>query len=147
MKNTLLLVANASRARLFELSKARIFQNTKGNHLLTLQNEFEHHTSRKKGRDLLTDSPYGKFGSGAFGEDKDVKHHEAEQFAIILAHKLDDCRKKDQERDFIIAAPPAFLGLLKDHLTNLIEKKAIYIQKDYTLHNEKELVDDLKDNL
>jgi protein required for attachment to host cells len=146
--NTFLLIANASKARLYSLARARVLQEDANKNHLTLENEFEHQESRKKGKDLITDNPKGKFGHGAFGEEKNSKLHEAEHFAINLAQNLDSARKKHQEHEFIIAAPPAFLGLLKEHITKPTGKKiSKMIIKDFTSHNENQLVADLQENL
>lgn len=145
-RNTWLLVANASKARVYRFCKAHFLQSVDQKDL-ELKEECEHANSRKKAVELITDNP-GKFGHGSFVEASDPKEHEAERFAIELAEKLETGRKENQYRELIIAAPPAFLGLLKKHLTNDSSKKIFKtIEKDYTAHDDKALATALADHL
>jgi len=147
MENTTwLLVANSSKARLYSLCKARFLQSADSKDL-TLEQECEHDDSRKMDRELISDRP-GSHGRGTYVEATDPKHHEAECFAIELNEKLDAARKDNQYRELIIAAPPAFLGLLKKHMNVDLSKKIFKtIEKDFTAHNEKDLVSALADHL
>lgn len=146
--NTFLLIANASKACLYSLAKARILQDDANQSHLILLSKFEHNESRKKGRELLTDKPKGKFGNGAFGEEQNTKQQGAKHFALNLAHRLDSARKEHQDCQFIIAAPPAFLGFLREHITKSMGKKITkMIEKDYTSHDENQLIADLQRNL
>jgi len=145
-KSTWLLVANASKARLYSLCKARLLQSANSKDL-TLEQECKHDESRKKGMDLITDK-LGSHGHGTFVEATDPKHHEAERFAIELNEKLDVARKEHQYRELIIAAPPAFLGILKKHMPHDINKLIFKtIEKDYTFHDERALVSALENYL
>jgi len=143
--NTWVLIANASQARIYSLCKVLFLQT--GNHkTLTLEKECEHLESRKKGKDLLADKPSRLKHNTV--QVPNPKEHEAERFAIELAGALDHARKDNQYRELIIMAPPTFLGLLKKHLTGDMHKKvSLMIEKDYTTHNEKQLVTDLESHL
>lgn len=141
---TWLLVADASKARLYSIHKARIFQEQ--THLtdgLELVSEFKHDKSRKKNSDLITDKS-GEFGSGTFVEATSVKFHEAEQFAHELLKFLDVGRKEKTYRDLIIVAPPTFMGLLHKHMPHEMHKLVSQrIEKDYTNNTERELMQNL----
>lgn len=145
-RHTWLLVANASKARVYSLCKAHFLQSANQKDL-QLEEECEHGESRMKAVDLISDK-LGKFGHGAFVEATNPKEHEAERFAVELAGKLDAARKENQYQELIIAAPPAFLGLLKKHLTNDSSKKIFMtIEKDYTSHDDRALASALADHL
>lgn len=139
---TWLLIADASKARIYSLYKARIFQEQHPKHL-ELVGEYSHIESRKKDRDLTTDK-LGEFGNGTFVEATHPKIHEAEQFALELLKYLEAGRKEGIYRDLIIVAPPAFMGMLQKHMHNEIHKLVSQrIEKDYTRHNEQELMQNL----
>lgn len=136
MENTItwILIADASKARLFAVHKARLFQDDNTNNL-QLISEFTHNDSRKKGSDLVSDK-MGEFGSGSFAATTSPKAHEAEQFAQELVTHLDTGRKENSFRDFILVAPPAFMGLLHKHMHQETKKLLSQsIEKDYT-HDE-----------
>jgi protein required for attachment to host cells len=146
-KQTWLLVANASKARVYSLCKARLLQESSNGKDLTLKEACEHDESRRKGLELITDK-LGHFGHGSFVEASNPKQHEAERFAIELNEKLDSARRENQYRELIIAAPPAFLGMLKKHMTEDLSKRIFKtIEKDYTAHDEKALVTALTEHL
>ncbi len=145
-RNTWLLIANASKARVYSLCKAHFIQSANQKDL-QLEESCEHIESRMKGEDLISDKD-GKFGHGSFVEATNPREHEAELFAIELAKKLDVARKDNQFHELIIAAPPAFLGLIKKHLTNDSMKKIFKtIEKDYTAHDDRDLASALSDHL
>lgn len=144
MNNTItwLLVADASKARLFSMHKARVFQQQSPSEL-ELVAEYLHADSRKKGAELATDR-WGEFGSGTFVENTSPKVHEAEQFAHELLGHLESARKEGCYRDLIIIAPPTFMGLLHKHMPHEIYKLVSQkIEKDYTQNNVKELMQKL----
>jgi protein required for attachment to host cells len=139
---TWLLISDSSKARLYSLHKARIFndQNPKELELIA---EFAHEKSRMKGTELSSDK-LGEFNSGTFVENTSPKSHEAEQFAHELLMHLDAARKEGRFRDLIIVAPPTFMGLLNKHMPHEIQKLVSQkIEKDYTQFNINELVQNL----
>lgn len=143
--NTWLLIANSSTARIFSLCKSRFLQTQKCQDL-NLEERCEHADSRKKGSELISDRP-GGFGNGSFSEGKPPKEQEKEIFAKNLVKKLETARNADPERDFIIAASPAFLGMLKKNLTPSMEKKvSMMIEKDYTSRQHHELASALMEH-
>jgi protein required for attachment to host cells len=139
---TWLLVADASKARLYSIHKARVFQQQNPDEL-ALVAEYVHADSRKKGVELATDK-MGEFGSGTFVENTSPKWHAAEQFAHELLGYLESARKEGSYRDLIIVAPPAFMGLLHKHMPHEIHKLVSQkIEKDYTQNNPRELMQNL----
>lgn len=142
MKNTWLLVANGSEARLFETE----FRPK----TLTLLQDYKHPESREKGSELASDRPGHYLGDagashGAFNEPTDPKEYEMERFAGELVKNLEAGRLANSYQHLIIASSPKFHGLLNQqmngHLTKLIDK---HINKDYTSLNERELLERLE---
>lgn len=139
---TWLLIADASKARLFSMHKARFMQDKNPNSL-ELIGQFTHENSRKKNSDLVTDRR-GEFGSGAFEMPTQPKVHEAEQFALELANHLDSKRKDGTFRDLIIVAPPTFMGILHKQMPDSVNKLITQtIEKDYTYQTNHELAKSL----
>ena len=141
MKNTWLLVANGSEARLFETE----FRPK----TLTLLKEFNHPESREKGAELASDKSghyQGDAGTGAstqgsFSEATDPKEYEMERFAAELVQALEDGRNANSFQHLIVASSPKFHGLLNKkmngHISKLVDK---HINKDYTALKEDELL-------
>lgn len=142
MKNTWLLVANGSEARLFETE----FRPK----TLTLLQEFTHPESREKAAELASDKSghyqgdaVGGGGSthGAFSEATDPKEYEMERFATELVQKLDAGRNSNSYQHLIVASSPKFHGLLNKkmngHLSKLVDK---HINKDLTSLNDQDLL-------
>jgi protein required for attachment to host cells len=117
---TWILVADASRARIFAADKA-----------LSPLNEIRTLTfpeARLHEGDLVTDKG-GRDrnpGIGAHGlnEDGDHKHDNAERFAAQVCHELESARNAGEFRKLYVVAAPGFLGMLRHHqssgLRNLI---------------------------
>lgn len=139
---TWLLIADASKAKIYTMHKARILKENNPKNL-ELIGSYTHENSRKKGSDLTTDKK-GEFGSGTFVEATSPKVHEAEQFALQLLGEIDIGRASKDFRDLIIVAPPAFMGLLHKHMSHEIKKLISQcIEKDYTQDNERQLLQNL----
>lgn len=140
---TWLLVADASKARIYSMHTARVFKETPHAKELALISEFTHERSRKKGTELATDK-MGEFGTGTFVESIPPKLHEAELFAHELLLHLENHRKEGNYRDLIIIAPPTFMGLLNKHMPKEVHKLVSHtIDKDYTQQSERELIQNL----
>ena len=128
MSKTLLLIANASTARVFSYQAREEFNLVK---------EFDHPQSRQKGSDLVSDRPGHNQGtSGGHGEFAPANHPkqiEAERFAQELASWLDDERKQNRCNQLMLVAAPGFLGLLNKYLNDqtmqLVYKS---LHKDYS---------------
>ncbi len=144
MKNTWLLIANGSEARLFETE----FRPK----TLNLLQEIQHPESREKGAELASDKSGHYQGDastsgstqGSFNEPTDPKEYEMERFAGELVQVLETGRNANSFEHLIVASSPKFHGLLNKkmngQLSKLVDK---HINKDYTALNEKELLERL----
>ena len=135
MSKTLVMVANASAARVFSYQAKEEFS------LLT---EFSHPQSRQKGSDLVSDRPGHSEskggGHGAFVSSSNPKEVEVERFAHELAGWLDEQRKNNSCNQVMLVAEPGFLGMLNkslnDQTTQLVYKT---LDKDYSQVTQREL--------
>jgi len=117
---TWILVADASRARIFAADKALS--------PLTEIRTLTFPEARLHEGDLVTDKG-GRDrnpGIGAHGlnGDGDHKHDNAERFAAQVCHELESARNAGEFRKLYVVAAPGFLGMLRRHqssgLRNLI---------------------------
>lgn len=143
-RTTWILVCDASRARLFaEAAPGRGFSLVAG---------FEHPQSRERVRDLMADA-YGRkpvggsHGGGVNGNrpggfhgrpgvepDTDPKEVEAMKFARELADALEKGADAHFYDALVITAPPHFLGMLKETITEKVRKRLTHtISKDLSL--------------
>lgn len=136
MSITWILIANAG--------EARLFANQGPNKGLKLLKKMDHPASREKASELVSDRPgynpgVGN-GHGSYNPPTDPKQHEAEIFAQELAKELEQGRTSNSFERLIIAATPAFLGLINNTLSNHVKGMVSdTVQKDYTKATEKEL--------
>jgi len=140
---TWILVCDASRARLFaETGPTRGF---------SIVDAFEHPSSRERARDLMADANGRKPGGGARGvggngrqgsaygrpgaePDTDPKDVEAMKFARELADALEKGIDAHVYEALVIAAPPRFLGLLKETISDKVRKRLTHtMAKDLSL--------------
>lgn len=140
-QTTWILVANASRAKLFA--------NLGPNKGLALVKEMEHPESRQKNSDLVSDRA-GNMSANGHGRGSPTPHtfpktHEAQVFAQTLARELNHGRSTNCFKRAIIVAPPSMMGMLN---TNLDAVTASMVsdrfEKDYTSSNEKQLASHLE---
>ena len=144
---TWLLIADASRARIYSLHKACLFQAADHSKKFELIGEYTHQDSRKKSGELTSDK-MGTFSSGTVAEASSPKFNAAKQFAHELLTHLEQGRIEKNFRDLIIIAPPNFMGLLHKHMPHEIQKLVSQtIEKDYTQENEHELLQKLLSHL
>jgi len=113
MSHTWFLVADSSRARLYEVEKR--------NAPFVEVEAFEHPEGRLHEGDLVSDRPGsdgGSLGQGRRVLDDKVSAREQEdiRFATQLAERLEAARKAGDLDRLVLVAPPAFLGLLRDKL-------------------------------
>jgi protein required for attachment to host cells len=139
---TWILVADASRARLFQ---HELF----GSPLKQLQ-EWDHQPSRARNQDLASDRPGrvmqshaapGRGGSRSGIEpDLPPKEVEQEHFARALAAILDKGRGDNAYRRLVLVASPSFLGTLRRVVDEQVHKHIVAsVDKDYTAFSPKEL--------
>jgi protein required for attachment to host cells len=134
--STWIVVANASRARLFETRGA--------GEQLALVREFEHPESRAKGGDLVSDRPgHTATDQGrrtALDPDTEPKRVAQEQFARELAHALEQGRVENRYGAVVLVASAPFLGILRAQLAEGVKTRVREsIDKDYTALAEREL--------
>lgn len=133
MSSTWIIVADASRARLFEAgsSSSDIFETE----------TLTHPEGRLHEQDLTSDLPgraYDSSGEGrhAMGSSVEPKKHEIEEFARQVASHLDKARTDNRLKDLILIAAPAMLGELRNALSAETKKLVgTEIDKDLTQHS------------
>jgi protein required for attachment to host cells len=138
MKNILLIVANASRARLFRVH---------GGILLPLE-ALAHPASRAKVADLVSDRPGRAFddssgGPRRAGMEPHTDPHEVEllAFARQVARRAAIHARRGHYPEVLLVAPPRFLGRVKLALDPGVAKRIVAsVSHDYTLKDEAELV-------
>ena len=142
--DTWILVADASRGRIFSSSK-------KGE-AWKLVAELDHPESRMKNRDInmkeqgRTRQSFGAGHRPRMEPDTEPKEVEAEHFAHELADKLAEGVVKKSCSSIALVAPPHFLGLLKQTLGDQASKcVAATVDKDYTDSDVRELMTRLEE--
>jgi protein required for attachment to host cells len=140
MNETWILVANASRARLFHAGA-----RSKGWELVS---EHEHPESRAAGHELLTDRPGSVKQSGgdvnrsSMDPRTDPKEVEAKKFAHQLGKLLAKGVDDGAYHRLVLVAPPHFLGLLRAELEEKVARRvASTFDKDYHELTPKELAE------
>ena len=130
MKTTWVLVADSSRARVFEAATA-------GGEIKEIDT-FVHTESRLREQDLTQDLPGRTFdshgeGRHAMGAKRSPKQQERINFASQLNEHLDSACKQNRFDQLVIAASPEFLGLIRAGLSSPTAKLVTtFIDKDLT---------------
>jgi len=139
-----IVVANSSRARLFESRGA--------GEGIVLVRDFEHPQSRAKGADLASDRPgHTATDQGrrtALDPDTAPKRVAQQQFARELAHTLEQGRVENRYSAVVLVASAPFLGVLRSEMpqsASAMVREAI--DKDYTALTERELAAQLSVSL
>jgi protein required for attachment to host cells len=141
MSATWVIVADASRARIFEKSGT-----SKEIHE---RETFSHPESRLHERDLTSDLPGRAFdsegaGRHAMGAKHDPKQNETLEFARQLAEHIEKARSEKRFGHLNIIAAPAMLGDLRDALSDETRKLVTTeIDKDLTQHS----IEDIQQHL
>lgn len=118
MKTTWVLVADKSRARLFDWQSRDVLSEIK---------TFVHPESRLHEQDLVTDRRGRAFDSAGEGRhaqqpSTSARQHEAESFAKELVSMLDHGRSRQEYERVVIMAAPQFLGQLRDEMPSELQK-------------------------
>lgn len=117
MKTTWVLVAEKSRARLFDWQSRDVLNEIK---------TFSHPESRLYEQDLVTDRSGRALDSVGDSrhaqEPAGAKKHEAETFAKELVSMLDQSRSRQEYERVVIIAAPQFLGHLREEMPPELEK-------------------------
>jgi protein required for attachment to host cells len=107
-------------------SHADIYLSQDKLHSLELQQTLEHAASRQTAQELESDRPGRAASSGrgyhGFGGDHDPQRQQAEVFARQLGHFLHQAHGEGRFAQLAIAAPPQFLGQLRQHLSKDCER-------------------------
>ena len=146
---TWILISDASRARLFA-------SEGEGRPMKLVQS-FEHPASRATNQELVSDRPgrtqqsaapagHGPGGGGASSNRSAMepmttpKMVEHEHFARELADALYKGMTSNAYSDLVLAAPPQFLGTLREVLEEPVRKRVtVSLDKDYTQLDERTL--------
>ncbi|OGT31008.1 MAG: hypothetical protein A3E87_06235 [Gammaproteobacteria bacterium RIFCSPHIGHO2_12_FULL_35_23] len=147
MKLTWLLIANATKAYLFDITKSKQHTETVSP---TLLETLVHPQGRAKGIELQTDkSGHYSTPSGSGGKfiEKTTPHDiELEIFAHEIINYLTHTDRAKSYQALIICAEPHFLGILTKELPDSIKKLIIKtIGKDYIPLPKDELITTIKE--
>ena len=113
MVKSWIVVADSARTRIFDAdSRSRKLTEIEG---------LVHPQGRAHEQELSSDRPgraFDSVGGGRHGMSKPVSphEHEAELFARRIAERLDDAYTASEFKRLQLAAPPAFLGVLRKYL-------------------------------
>jgi len=141
MKQTMIVVADSTRARIFTADSP----SSPLNEIETMA----HPEGKLHDRDITSDLPgknLGGSGSGghAYQDETDPKKHELAEFAKRVANYLDDARNANKLSDLLVVAAPAFLGELRAQLSSETnEKIAFELDKNLTHHS----IEDIRKHL
>lgn len=114
---------------------------------------FENPDARIKQKDLVSDRPGRSFDSHGEGRHAmevkvDPKEQELIRFAKSIADWLEQERVKNAFERLILVAAPAFLGLLRAHLSAPLDTLVtLEVDKDYTALRPEELRSRLPERL
>jgi protein required for attachment to host cells len=129
MSSTWIVVADASRARIFQADTPTA--------ALTEIETLTHPVSRQHEGDLISDKAGrdANSGSGSHGFDRghEAKSEETIRFAAEICRHLEQGHSKGSYAKLYLMAPPAFLGELRQHLAKPVHGLvADEITKDLT---------------
>ncbi len=141
MPKTWVVVAESSRAKIFELDKRNLpLKELEG---------FAHTPSRSHEQDLTSDLPGRSQDSHGHGSHKmstqtSVKEHESIEFAKTIGGHLDSARTSGKFDKLIIMSPPSFLGHLRKQLSAETKKHVhTEIDKNLVRHDVKDIQEHL----
>lgn len=131
MSGTWILVAESSRAKLYRADNRKS--------PISEVESLEHPEGRMHEGDLVSDRPgsdggsiNGQGGRHILDDKTTARRHEHITFAKQLAARLDTGRNQGEYSRLVLAAPPAFLGLLHDNLSKEV-MDMVYAQVDKNL--------------
>lgn len=147
MKDILVIVGNASRARLYGVHHG----------VMEPIESLAHPESRAKGSDLVTDRPGRAFDSTGGGRSDTGPHRsgmephtephdvELEAFAKQVARRASIQARRGHYTELLMIAPPRFLGRVKLGLDEQVAKRIVAtVSHDYTSKTDSELVEVLE---
>ena len=128
MSKTWVVVAESSRAKIFELDKRNA-------PLVEIQG-FAHTPSRLHQKELTSDLPGRTPGRHKLVQQTTTKENACNEFARSIRNHLDTARSKGKFNKLIIMSPPSFLGRLRKQLGATINKCVISeIDKNLVRHS------------
>jgi protein required for attachment to host cells len=128
-----------------ESSHARIFHCNRPGAALEEETALVHPESRLHAQDIHSDLPGRAFDSGgegrhAMSREIDPKRHEAEVFARELISHIESARTSRKFDELIIAASPAFLGLLRERMSSALRQRVIHTVAKNLVHEDKAVI-------
>lgn len=107
--------------------RARFFSVKPGKRKLIEIDDLVHPEARIHERDLISDKPgrsCDSVGGGRHSMEQktDIKKHDAQVFADLIAKKLEQARNNHDFQHLVLIAPPTFLGLLRNQLSDQCTK-------------------------
>jgi len=132
MSKTWVVVAESSRAKIFELEKRNA-------PLKELQG-LAHTASRMHEQNLTSDLPGRTPGRHKLISQSTPKDNESNTFARTIGNHLESARNKGEFSRLIIMSPPSFLGKLRKHLGSETNKRIISeVAKNLVKHTTREI--------
>ena len=137
---------------LADAASARMYEPQANGRDWTLIAELEHPEGRARDSELGRDKPgrvqQSAGGRSAMEPPTPRKKVEMEKFARRIAQALDDALTRKQYDRVVLAAPPAFVGLLRATLTDRVAKRiSTTLEKDYLHLEPPELRERLSEHL
>jgi len=132
MSKTWVIVAESSRAKIFELEK-------RNSPLKEIQG-LTHTASRLHQKEQTSDSPGRTPGQHKLMQQTTTKDNASNEFARSIRQHLDAARNKGKFTKLIIMSPPSFLGRLRKQLGSAMNKYVISeIDKNLVRHSTKDI--------
>lgn len=126
-----------------ESSHARIFRCNKPGAALEEETALVHPESRLHAQNIISDLPGRTFDSSGEGgrhamvASTDPKRNEAEVFAREVIAHIESARTGDKFDELILAASPAFLGLLRERMSSALRQRVIHTISKNLVHEDK----------
>ena len=145
MNSIWIVVADSSRARIFATQGG-------GNGTMTEIQTLAHPQARLHEGDLVSDKSGGDRKPGSTGHDMgnepEAKQEEAVRFATQVCHELESGRVSGRFEKLYIIAAPGFLGILRKHQSNPLQKLvAAEVSKNIATHDLEQIRKCLPDRL
>lgn len=125
-----------------ESSHARIFHCNKPGAALEEETALVHPESRLHAQEITSGLPGRVFDIGGEGRhamvaSTDPKRHEAEVFAREVIAHIEIARTSGKFDELILAASPAFLGLLRERMSSALRQRVIHTVSKNLVHEDK----------
>ncbi len=124
-----IVVCNHTNARIFERTRPRRIRPGRSRPGLERVDTLLHPQGRLHTGDLVSDRQGRVFGREfrrhGLSSTVSPTEHDAEQFAIEIAHRLDHGRTQGDFGRLIVVASPEMLGLLREHLSGATRKTIV----------------------